>query len=125
MNQPMSELAAPLFSRLYGMAQRLIVAQVHDQPLATTAPRGVVEKQDAVDAVFHLIVALDELVQDRVVPVERGPWMMSLLMVIRDYIEPLPPGLDSDGVTDLVTPDLAEMVSAIRATRTPTPGQEN
>ena len=125
MNQPMDEPAAPLFSRLYGMAQHLMIAQVHDQPLATTAPRGVVEKQDAVDAVFHLVAALDELVQGGAPPVERGMWMMSLLMVIRDYIEPLPSGLDNDGVTDLVTPDLAEMVSAIRATRTPTPGQEN
>jgi hypothetical protein len=125
MNQPMDEPRAPLFSRLYGMAQHLLIAQVHDQPLATAAPRGVVEKQDAVDAVFQLAAALDELVQGGAPPVERGMWMMSLLMVIRDYIEPLPPGLDNDGVTDLVTPDLAEMVSAIRATRTPTPGQEN
>jgi hypothetical protein len=121
----MSELAAPLFSRLYGMAQHLIVAQVNGQPLDTTAPRNVVEKQDAVDAVFHLVAALDELVQDGIVPVERGPWMMSLLMVIREYIETLPPGFDTDGVTDLVTPDLDEMVRAIRTARTPMTNQEN
>jgi hypothetical protein len=61
-----------------------------DQPPATTTPRDVVEKQDAVDAVLHLVAALDEQVQEGIVPVERGTWMMSLLMVIRDYIEPCP-----------------------------------
>jgi hypothetical protein len=35
-------------------------------------------------------------------------------MVIRDYIEPLHPGIALDGVTDPATDDLAEMVSAIR-----------
>jgi hypothetical protein len=120
MSEPSSEPAAPLFSRLYGMAQHLMVAQANDQPPETAAPRNVVEKQDAVDAVLQLVAGLDEQVQDRrVTPTERGAWMMSLLMVIRDYIEPLPPGIANDGVTDRVTSDLAEMVSAIRAARTP------
>jgi hypothetical protein len=110
----MSEPEAPLFSRLYGMAQHLMVARAHDQPPATTAPRNVVEKQDAVDAVLHLVAALDGQVQNGAVPVDRGTWMMSLLMVIRDYIEPLPPGIANDGVTDRATADLTEMVSAIR-----------
>lgn len=113
----MNEMTAPLYSRLYGMAQHLIFAQVQGQELGTVEPRGVVEKQDASDAVLYLAVALDELVQNGVLPVERGSWIMSLAMVARDYIEPLPLGMSEDGLIDEVDADLAEMVDAIREAR--------
>jgi hypothetical protein len=37
-----------------------------------------------------------------------------MLMVVRDYVQPLPSGLAADGVTDEATADLDEMVKAIR-----------
>jgi hypothetical protein len=37
-----------------------------------------------------------------------------MLMVIRDFIQPLPRGLAADGVTDNLTPDLQEIVAALR-----------
>jgi hypothetical protein len=100
--------------RLYGMMQALMVAVANDHKYEPAPARGVVERQDALDAVIHLAASIDEPAQNGEIPPERAKYMASLLMVIRDFIEPLPPGLDTDGVTDLATRDLAEMVDAIR-----------
>ncbi len=38
-------------------------------------------------------------------------------MLLREYIQPLPRGLDADGVTDNLTTDLGGMVMALREAR--------
>jgi hypothetical protein len=40
-----------------------------------------------------------------------------MLMLVREYIQPLPHGLDADGVTDNLTTDLGAMVMALREAR--------
>jgi hypothetical protein len=117
-----SPSAADLGMRLYGMLQHLLAAlaqgKLHPQ---AENPRDVVEKDDALDAVVQIAAALDELAQNGVIPLDRATWIASLLMVVRDYIQPLPPGLAADGVTDNLTPDLAEMVTALRQARAEPP----
>jgi hypothetical protein len=46
-------------------------------------------------------------------PVERGVHAVAMLMVVRDYIQPLPAVPGPDGA-DKVTPDLEELVKMLR-----------
>jgi hypothetical protein len=50
-------------------------------------------------------------------PSERATWIATLLMVVREYVQPLPAGLAADGIADDLTPDLVEMVAALRSSR--------
>lgn len=109
-----------LQSRLYGMMQRLMVIAAQELPADVPEARGVVTKQDALDAVLQLAGAIDMPTQSGQIPVDYARWLASLLMVIREYIQPLPAGLsvEEDGnYLDLATEDLRKMVEAIRAAR--------
>jgi hypothetical protein len=108
---------AELGLRLYGMMQHLLIAFANEQRPEVPEERGTVQLQDALDAVVQLAAAVDELAQNSVIPAERAKWIASLLMVVREYIQPLPRGLAQEGEEDLVTPDLQEMVDAIREGR--------
>jgi len=108
---------ADLETRLYGMMQHLLAAFANGVEPETPAERQVVDQRDALDAVIQLSAAIDQLTQQGPLPVQRGKWIASLLMVLREYVQPLPPGLSEDGMQDLLTPDLQEMVAALREAR--------
>ncbi len=112
----MTEPQADLGMRLYGMMQFLLSKFADQGEMHVPPARDVVSKQDALDAVVLLAAAVDEPAQRGDTPVEAAKHMASLLMVIRDYIEPLPPGEGPDG-RDMATEDLAEMVSGIRTAK--------
>jgi hypothetical protein len=76
------------------------------------APRNVVELQDALDAVMQLAAVIDEHAQAGNIPADRAKHAAAMLMVIRDYIQPLPVGGDESH--DQVAPDLAEIVDSLR-----------
>ncbi len=103
--------------RLYGMMQHLMAAYAHQQAPEKPAPRGVVERQDALDAVIQLAAVIDEAIEAGRVPPARGQHAAAMLMLVREYIQPLPRGLDADGVTDNLTTDLGSMVMALREAR--------
>jgi hypothetical protein len=103
--------------RLYGMMQHLMTAYAGQQAPETPDPRGVVELQDALDAVIQLAAVIDEATRAGRIPLARGWHAASMLMLVREYIRPLPRGLDADGVTDGLTIDLAGMVMALREAR--------
>jgi hypothetical protein len=103
--------------RLYGMMQHLMDAYAHRQAPETPGPRGVVDLQDALDAVIQLAAVVDEATQAGRIPHARGQHAAAMLMLIREYIQPLPRGLDADGVTDNLTTDLGAMVMALREAR--------
>lgn len=105
---------APIGMRMYGMMQHLLTCFAQGIELDIPQPRDVVTKQDALDAVLQLAAAIDEQAQANAMDTERAVWVIQLLMVIREYIEPLPRGLAKDGVTDSFTADLQEMVEAIK-----------
>jgi hypothetical protein len=67
--------------------------------------------------VIQLAAVIDEAIQDGRIPAARGQHAAAMLMIVREYIQPLPRGLDADGVTDNLTTDLGAMVMALREAR--------
>jgi hypothetical protein len=102
-----------LDGRLYGMMQMLMAASAQHQELEVPSPRGVVELQDALDAVLQLAAVIDSQTQADRIPVETGTHAAAMLMVVRDYLQPLPS--EGSGDTASVTGDLEAKVTAIRA----------
>jgi hypothetical protein len=76
-----------------------------------------VELQDALDVIIQLATVIDEATQDGRIPAVLGQHAAAMLMLVREYIQPLPHGLDVDGVTDNLTTDLGAMVMALREAR--------
>jgi len=103
--------------RLYATMQALMVVYAHRQTSESPGPRGVVNHQDALDAVIQLAAVVDEAVQAGAIPVDRGMHAAAMLMVIREFVQPLPPVWDGDGCTDYLNDDLATMVTALREAR--------
>ena len=103
--------------RLYATMRRLMVVYAHRQASEIPGPRGVVKRQDALDAVIQLAAVVDEAVQAGAIPVDRGMHAAAMLMVLREFVQPLPPDWDGDGCTDYLKDDLAMMVTALREAR--------
>ena len=97
--------------------QYLLAAYAQQVTPEVPDARNVVQQQDALDAVVQLAAVIDEATQAGRIERERSKHAASMLMVIRDYIEPLPRGLAADGVTDNLTLDLEEIVAALRHAR--------
>jgi hypothetical protein len=96
------------------MMQHLMVLAAQ-QELPEPAPaRNVVTLDDALDAVLMLATVIDEATQAGRIPPDRGITAAALLMLIRDYIQPLPAVPTDDGAGDRVTPDLAELARTLR-----------
>jgi hypothetical protein len=104
-----------LDGRLYGMMQMLMrVAAGGPHPeLRISAPRDVVELQDALNAVLQLAAVIDSQVQADHIPIETGMHAAAMLMVIRDYLKPLPS--EGEGDPASVTGDLEAKVADLRA----------
>lgn len=117
LREEVSKLNGGPAPRLLGMMQHLMGCYANKQRPESAAPRGVVELQDALDAVLQVAAVIDEATQAGRIPAERGVHAASMLMIVRDYIQPLPPGIANDGVTDRATADLAELVGYLRQAR--------
>jgi hypothetical protein len=111
-----SEPVAP-DERLYATMLRLLVGYADRQAAEIPGPRGVVERQDALDAVIEVAAVVDEAVHAGGIPVDRGMHAAAMLMVLREFVQPLPPEWDGDGCTDYLNDDLALMVTALREAR--------
>lgn len=112
----------PHSDRLYGMMQALLAEYAQKRVAPSADPRGVVEEQDAIDAVLNLAGFLDKNMQDGDLSQNDAAHMAAMLMLIRDYIRPLPEGLVEQGGAhvDGVTADLQEFVDGIRTARSET-----
>jgi hypothetical protein len=75
--------------RLYGMMQHLMTAYAQQQAPETPVSRGVVELQDALDAVIQLAAVIDEETQADRIPAARGQHAAAMLMLVREYHYPL------------------------------------
>lgn len=103
--------------RLYATMRRLMAVYARRQASEIPGPRGIVNRQDALDAAIQLAAVIDEAVQADAIPVDRGKHAAAMLMVLREFVQPLPPDWDSDGCTDYLVDDLAMMVTALREAR--------
>ena len=103
--------------RLYATMLRLLVVYADRQASEVPGSRGVVERQDALDAVIQVAAVVDEAVHTGGIPVDRGMHAAAMLMVLREFVQPLPPDWDGDGCTDYLDDDLAMMVTALREAR--------
>lgn len=101
------------WDRLYRMMQHLMVLAANQKQPEAAAPREAVTREDARDAVLQLAAVIDEATQAGRIPVDRGVNAAAMLMLIRDYVEPLPAVPGDDG-KDRVTPDLVEVLSGLR-----------
>ncbi len=95
------------------MMQQLMIQAAHGNVAEPAPPRGIVTTGDALDAVLQVAALISWGIEEEHIPAEMGLTAAASLMVIRDYIKPLPVGPGGNGA-DGVGPDLAEMVRAIR-----------
>ena len=103
--------------RLYAAMLRLVVMYADRQTSEIPGPRNLVKHQDALDAVILIGAIIDEAVHSGAIDVDRGLHAASMLMVLREFIEPLPPDWDWDGCSDYLEEALAIMVTALREAR--------
>ncbi|MGY1697361.1 hypothetical protein ACI780_20870 [Geodermatophilus sp. SYSU D00814] len=104
-----------VYARLCGLMQNYMRAYAHAQEPPAGDPRGVVEQDDALDAVMQLAAVLDEFTQSGAIPTDRGMHATACLMVLREYVRLAPPS-EEDG-RDLLAEDLARIVGAHREAR--------
>lgn len=100
--------------RLYGMMQHLMILAANKRQPEIPPAREVVTRNDALDAALQVAAVIDEATQAGRIPAERGVHAAAMLMLIRDYIQPLPAAPGDDGETDKVTPDLMELLRPLR-----------
>ena len=115
----MYEQDAPLEVRLYGVMQNLMRLYADRESPESPPPRGVVEQQDAVEAVLQIAAVIDEHTQAGAIPAERGAHAASMLMLLRDYVRPLPRGIGRDG-NDRLTEDLRKLTRMLQEARNQT-----
>ena len=110
--------------RLYGLMQLLMARMAQQVPNEVPPWRGVVTQQDALDAVLQVGAVIDQATQSGQIPPEAGFHAAAMLMLVREYVQPLPHGAGPDGAgpdgPDPVTPDLRELTEALRAVRAET-----
>lgn len=112
----MSEPDIGAEQRLYGVMQLLMARMAQQVPNEVPPWRGVITQQDALDAVLQVAAVIDQGAQSGQIPAAAGIHAGAMLMLIREYVQPLPRGAEMDG-PDPVTGDLEEMAAALREVR--------
>jgi hypothetical protein len=105
---------ADLPMRALGMMQMLASAYAAGEtPWGPN--RGIVDRATAVDAIMDLFAALDEPLQTgEPMPQDRLLHSMSMLMLVREYVLPLP---SPEGEEELLRADLTDVRDALRKAR--------
>ena len=96
------------------MMQHLLTVAAQGRLPDSASPRGVVTRDDALDAVLQVTAVIDEATQAGRIPLERGAHGVSMLMLIREYTQPLPRVPGKGGMGNEITPDLADLVAVLR-----------
>lgn len=111
----MTEPNGALHRRLYWMLRHLLTVRATGGTPTEVEPRGIVQEKDALNAVLILGAEIDAAEDRGDLDHNQAAWMAALLMVIREHIHSLPPGLSEDEQIDLLTPDLVAMVGLMDA----------
>lgn len=83
-------------------------------PIPIGSPRGIIERQDALDAVAQLSAVVDESYNAGFISKGKASFCMLLLMVLQEYISPFPSAGPNEA--DLRS-DLTAAVDALRMSR--------
>ena len=104
---------------LYGLIEHLVRSRPRQEQGEAAPGGGVATNHDALEAVTQLATAIE-------VPAEAGDLapdaahrMASLLLVIRDYIEPVRSAADDDAAAERLSRYLAEVVDDLRQGKQP------
>jgi hypothetical protein len=81
--------ARPHTVPLYGLIEHLVRSRPREQGEQVSPGRGVADNHDALEAVRQLAAAIEAPADAGDLPTETAFRMASLLLVIRDYIEPV------------------------------------
>jgi hypothetical protein len=79
---------------LYGLIEELVRSRSKEPEGQAASGAGTANKQDALTAVAELARAIETPAQDGDLDPEHAHRMASLLLVIRDFIEPVGPDVD-------------------------------
>jgi hypothetical protein len=79
---------------LYGLIEVLVRNRPVEPPDPAVPRAGAASKHDALTAVAELARAIETPAQNGELDPERAHRLASLLLVIRDYVEPVGPGVD-------------------------------
>jgi hypothetical protein len=83
-------------------------------PIPIGPDRGVIQRQDTLDAVAQLVALIDEAYNAGVISKNKASFGMLMLMVVHEYVSPLP---DAGPDEPQLRADLEEPVEALRRSR--------
>jgi hypothetical protein len=95
--------------RAFGMMQALAEAYA-DGAVPDGPQRGIVGRRSAMDAVMQLFAVIDEEVEAERIPEESALHAMAMLMLVREYVLPLP---DPPGDEQVLRDDLAALTQML------------
>lgn len=98
---------------LYGLIEQLIRSRPHQADDQVSPGRGVARNHDALEAVVQLATAIEIPAQAGDLAPDKAYRMASLLLVIRDYIEPLAT-VEEGEAQEHLTRYLADVVDGLR-----------
>jgi hypothetical protein len=116
---PMSDVAGAENSdsrpRHWNLMIKIMATYAQGQgPIPLGNAREIIERQDALDAIAQLAALVDETYNAGLISENKASFGMLLLMVLQEYVSPLPDAGDSE---DQLRGDLEEAVNALRASR--------
>ncbi len=98
---------------LYGLIEQLVRSRPHQDEQQPLAGRGVASNHDALKAVVQLATAIQIPAEAGDLPPEKAQQMASLLLVIRDYIEPVAVAAADSEAAEQLSRYLAEVIAKL------------
>jgi hypothetical protein len=98
---------------LYGLMEQLVRSRPHQDAQQPLAGRGVASNHDALKAVVQLATAIEIPAEAGDLPPEKARQMASMLLVIRDYIEPVAVATDDSEAAERLSRYLAEVIAKL------------
>jgi hypothetical protein len=100
-------------ARLTGVAQSIMAARAKNDPEEPGEQRDIIDAPAALAAIDLAAMNVGRVFESGMpMDVELASHLMALLMIAREYIEPLPGGINADG-TEGLSSDLTTMVGRL------------
>jgi hypothetical protein len=102
---------ADLGERALGMMQMLAAYYSRGEDLERGPDRALVDEEVALDAVMQLFAVVDQHLQAGRIPKDNGLHAIQMLMIVREFIRPIP---GPPGDEELFEADLAGLAEELR-----------